>query len=645
LPFSPEAKSRGCTIASHLMSMTNFVPRPAEGLGYPNLVRMFEARVERSAHLPALRHKESGAWRTLTWRQWWVAARELAAGMRRELGLARGDTVGIVAETRLEWILCDLALAMAGAISVPIYPSLTPEHVNYILGDAGCVALFVDSTRRLEGLARPGSGKLEALRDIVSFDEPPADGPDRVSSFRQLIRAGAKVLADDVTMGAALDELAGDLALGDPFTHVYTSGTTGVPKGVELTHKNLVYEAWAIKNVVPVDDTDEQLLVLPLAHIFARHMVWGAVEQGAVTAIGEGEAHIEANMREVAPTFVAAVPRMYERAYHGIMRQVVGRTPLTKTAFSVSLEVGRKMSGYRQRGQVPPTSLTVRHAVADRMFFSRIRAHFGGRLRFFVCGGARLSKEIAEFFHACGLLILEGYGLTETTGATNVNRPDRFRFGTVGPAMPGCEIRIAEDGEVLVRGHNIMARYHGLPEETAAAFDEHGWFRTGDIGELVDGFLRITDRKKDLLKTASGKYIAPRVIEGRLEVREGISHAVVFGDGRPRPVLLVTIDEEPMMRLSEREGLGCRTYADLVVHPRIRQVVQGHVDAVNATLARHEIIRRFDILPEEFTVQNGQLTPTRKVRRKVVQDRWTDRIERMYPDDPAAEIRRGARAS
>jgi long-chain acyl-CoA synthetase len=627
------------------MPTNTFVPRPAEGLGYPNLIRMFEARVERSAHLPALRYKERGAWRTLTWRQWWVAAREIAAGLRRELGLSRGEAVAILAETRLEWILCDLALAMAGAVSVPIYPSLTPEHVTYILKDAGCVALLVDTPNRLTGLQ---AGELPSLRDVVCFDDFAEEAQGDFSalvSYRELVATGAQVLGGDVTVGAALDQLATTLVLDDPFTYVYTSGTTGVPKGVVLTHKNLVYEAWAIKNVVPVDDTDEQLLVLPLAHIFARHMVWGAVEQGAVTAIGEGEAHIEENMREVAPTFLAAVPRMYERAYHGIMRQVVGRNQITKTAFSVSLDVGRKMSAVRQRGQVPSTKLSVQHAVADRMFFSRVRSHFGGRLRFFVCGGARLAKEIAEFFHACGLLILEGYGLTETTGATNVNRPDRYRFGTVGPAMPGCEIRIAEDGEVLVRGHNVMAGYHGLPEDTAAVFDEHGWFRTGDIGELCDGFLRITDRKKDLIKTANGKYIAPRMIEGRLELREGISHAVVIGDGRPRPVLLVTIDEEPLMRLSEREGLGCRTFADLVVHPRVRQVLQGHVDAVNATLARHEKIRAFDILPEAFTVENGQLTPTRKVRRKVVQERWADRIERMYPDDTAAELRRGARAS
>jgi long-chain acyl-CoA synthetase len=535
---------------------------------------------------------------------------------------------------------------MVGAISVPIYPSLTAEHVAFILEDAGCVAVLVDNVERLAGLDAMENRRLAALRDVVTFDSPDEDAvwPTNLpqpQTFAHVQNRGVAALSGDAAQVRALDELAGTLGLEDPLTYVYTSGTTGLPKGVELVHRNFVYEAWAIKNVVPVDDTDEQLLVLPLAHIFARHMVWGAVEQGAVTAIGQGEGYIEQNMREVAPTFVAGVPRLYERAYHGIIREVVGRNQLTKTAFGVSLDVGRKASAHRQRGEVLPTSLSVRLAVADRMFFSKIKERFGGRLRFFVCGGARLSKEIAEFFHACGILVLEGYGLTETTGATNVNRPDRYRFGTVGPAMPGCEIRIAADGEVLVRGHNVMVRYHNLPDDTAAAFDEHGWYRTGDIGELTDGFLRITDRKKDLIKTASGKYIAPRMVEGRLEVQDGISYAVVLGEGRPFAVALLTLDEESMMRLSDREGLGCRSYADLAAHPRIRQVVQGHVDTVNATLARHEIVKRFEIVPEEFTVQRGELTPTRKVRRGVVQERWRSLIERLYPGDPATQLRGG----
>jgi long-chain acyl-CoA synthetase len=268
--------------------------------------------------------------------------------------------------------------------------------------------------------------------------------------------------------------------------------------------------------------------------------------------------------------------------------------------------------------------------VADRLFFARIRALFGGRLRFFVCGGAALNQEIAEFFHACGVLILEGYGLSETTGATNVNRPDRFRFGTVGPAMPGCEIRIADDGEVLVRGHNVMRGYLERPEETAAAFDEHGWLRTGDIGELRDGFLKITDRKKSLFKTTGGKYVAPRMVEGRLRVKEGIGHALVHGEGRPFPIALVSLDVEALLQRSDEEGLGCRTYADLAVHPRVQALVQEHVDAVNATLARWETIRRFAIVPRPFTVESGELTPTRKLRRAVIAQRYAEVIEDLY---------------
>jgi long-chain acyl-CoA synthetase len=504
--------------------------------------------------------------------------------------------------------------------------------VSYILRDAGCRMALVDEVAALQGVELVDPAKLQIIAmegELGPVDEA-LPARHRFSALRE---AGKAALAEDPALGHVLERIAAELRLWDPMTFVYTSGTTGLPKGVVLSHKNIVYEAWAIKNVVPVDDTDEQLLVLPLAHIFARHLVWGAVEQGAVTAVGEGEAQLGANLVEVAPTFMGGVPRMYEKTYARIVRKISGSGRVTRRAFRLALDTGRKISALQQRGQIPPASLALRYAVAERAFFRQVQGLFGGRLRFFVCGGASLSQDIAEFFHACGVLILEGYGLTETTGATTVNRPDRFRFGTVGPAMPGCEIRIAPDGEILVRGNNVMMRYHELPADTQAAFDEQGWLRTGDIGELRDGFLRITDRKKDLFKTTAGKYVAPRMIEGRLRLRDGIAHVLVYGEGRPYAVALVALDAEAMMQRSDAEGLGCRTHDDLVVHPRVRQIVASHVDAVNATLARYEAIRRFAIVPRPFTVAGGELTPTRKVRRKVVLDRYPELVEGLYEGD------------
>ena len=301
-----------------------------------------------------------------------------------------------------------------------------------------------------------------------------------------------------------------------------------------------------------------------------------------------------------------------------------------RAAFERCMEVGRKVSMCRQRGQSLPGALALKMNLADRLFFAKIRQQFGGRLRFFVSGGAALRREVAEFFHAIGILILEGYGLTETTGATNVNRPDRFRFGTVGPAMPGCELRIADDGEILVRGAGVMDGYHDLPEETLAALDPLGWLHTGDIGELRDGFLTITDRKKDLIVLSSGKNIAPLPLEGRLQLGEGIAHAVVAGEGRSHLVALIALDAKAMLALSRREGLGCHDYADLARHPRIRHVVQGHIDRLNADLADFEAIRRFAVPEAEFTEATGELTPTGKVRRREVLARYFGLIDRLY---------------
>lgn len=605
------------------MASPGFTPQPAEGSSYPNVVRMFATRVQRTPDRPALRYKERGAWQTLTWRDWYQISRCLAAALVTEHGVARGDRVAICARTRVEWALADLAIAAAGAVSVPVYPSLAPEQAAHILRDSGATLAFADSPAWPARLRVP-------LRCTFCFDpEGPADTSWR--SFDALQTAGAAALT---AAQARLDALAAELGQGDDFTIVYTSGSTGQPKGAVLSHRNLVYEAWAVKSVIAADTSDEHLLALPLAHVFARHLLWGAVEQGAATAFASDARDLSADLLEVAPTFVGGVPRTYERLYAQIRAEIAAGGAIAETAFAWCLQVGRKVSMCRQRGQAVPAGLALKASAADRLFFSRIRGRFGDRLRFLISGGAPLAREVIEFFHAIGLLVLEGYGLSETTGATNVNRPDRFRFGTVGPAMPGCELRIAGDGEVLVRGPGVMRGYYNMSEETVSAIDPQGWLHTGDLGELHDGFLSITGRKKDLIVLSTGKKVAPQPIERRLELCEGVAHALVVGDRRPYVVALIALDEAAMLARSRAEGLGCRRLADLIASPRVRQIIQGHVDAINAELAGFETIRRFALLGEELSVAGGQLTPTGKLRRSEVEGRFAAQIAGMYPAEP-----------
>jgi len=605
------------------MAPVAFVPAPAEGLNHPNVIQLFAARAKRTPDLPALRFKRQGIWRALTWRDWFQASEAVAAGLLG-LGVERGQRVAIMAPSCVEWAVCDLAIALAGAVSVPIYPSVTAEQAAYILRDSGAVAAIVGDLADAERLRGAGVAVHFVIIEGV--------GPGSLDALQAVGEAAL------VEFRPTLATVAAETTLAEPFTFVYTSGTTGVPKGVVLTHKNVVYEAWAIKNVVAADQADEQLMVLPLAHVFARHLLWGAVEQGAVTAFappatreGSQTAALALAFQEVGPTYMCAVPRVYEKFYNQILGEIQAEGALVRLGFEQALEVGRKVSMCRQRGQALPGTLALKMNLADRLFFTKIKQKFGGRLRFFVSGGAPLRREVAEFFHAIGVLILEGYGLTETTGATNVNRPDRFRFGTVGPAMPGCELRIAEDGEVLVRGSGVMLGYHGMPEETAAALDEQGWLHTGDIGELRDGFLAITDRKKDLIVTSNGKNVAPLPLEGRLELFAGIAHALVVGDARPHLAALIALDVPTMLALARREGLGCRDAAELARHPRVRQVIQGHIDVMNADLANFEAIRRFAIADREFSEANGELTPTHKLRRREVLAKYAAVIETLYP--------------
>ncbi|MFO7561093.1 MAG: long-chain fatty acid--CoA ligase [Enhygromyxa sp.] len=665
----------------------DFAPRPAEGLNYPNVMQMFGARVRKTPELTALRFKQDGTWRPLTWRGWEQAAREIAAGLITELGVELGDRVALMAQTRVEWALCDLAISLCGAVSVPIYATSTGSEAAFVLADSGATVLIAEHPELLRRLHRHEQRQLESskpdrepdnerwdqtvaacLRHEICIDTRSAERHDRVgidelgpvreggsrTTLARLREVGRAALAGSSrspgspacwTEGAEVHEhgrrpravneartriesAIAEVTLEDPFTIVYTSGTTGRPKGVVLSHKNLVYEAWAIKNSIAVDRTDQHLLMLPMAHIFARHLLWAAVESGAVTAFAERMASAATDMLEVAPTYVGAVPRFYEKLRTGIEEELARRTRIERRLVEMAFETSRRVSVCRQRGQAIPPLLAVRHRAADKAIFEKIRERFGGKLRFFVSGAAPLGRDTAEFFHALGLLILEGYGMTETTGATNVNRPDRFRFGTVGPALPGCEVLIGPEREILVRGHNVMARYHNLPEDTAAAIDEEGWLHTGDVGEISEGFLRITDRLKDLIITAGGKNIAPQKIEARLRAREGVAHVLVTGDRRPYLVALIGLDEPEMLAIARREGLGCRDYADLARHPRVREIVGRYVTELNRGLPSYEGIKNFAIPPEPFAAEF--VTPTLKLKRKQVEGRYAELIASLY---------------
>ena len=618
---------------------------PSDGPGSNNVLDVLAGRLLRAPERAALRFKEGGIWRTLTWRDWSRQSRQAAAALIAALGVRRGERVAICAESRVEWALLDVAVAMAGAVSVPIYPGTTGEQAAAILADSGAAVLVAERPAGLVRLlAAAHAAALAGLRAAVVIEAPAAEqaaleaaaatgaivGVRRLD-LAELLRAGADA---EAAVAGELAAIAAETRGSDDFTWVYTSGTTGEPKGAVLSHGAMVHECWALGHAIPVGPSDEQLMALPLAHVFARHMLWGAIERGAVTSFSCG-GRFEEDLLEIAPTYFGAVPRLYERAYNQLLTEVQLGSSLRRGAFEWCVAVGREASALRLRGRALPVRLAAKMEVAERLLFARIRGRLGGRLRFSISGGAPLSREVAELFHALGVLVLEGYGLTETCGATHVNRPDRYRFGTVGPSLPGVETRLAADGEILLRGPTLMSRYHGQPEATAAVIDAAGWLHTGDLGELDDGFLRITGRKKDLIVTSGGKKVAPQLLEKRLAAEEGIAQAMVYGDGRPFLVALIALDEPALMALSQREGLGCRSYADLARSQRIRQLVQEHVDRLNAGLAPFEQVRRFAIPPAPFTHQAGELTATQKIRRRVVAERHAELLESLFLGHPS----------
>jgi long-chain acyl-CoA synthetase len=591
----------------------------------PSVGRQFFDRVAATPNREAYRYPKGERWESQTWKETGEHVTKLAAGLVA-LGIEPEQRVGIASGTRFEWILADLAVMCAGAATTTVYPSTMADDVGYILADSECRVVFAEDDGQIAKLVER-KAELPHLEKVVTFDGA-TDG-DWVIGMADLEKLGEELLASDP------DVVESRIAATKPeslATLIYTSGTTGRPKGVRLQHKSWTYEGAAIQAQHILDENDLQFLWLPMAHSFGKVLLSTQLACGFATAVDGRVDKIIDNLAVVRPTFMGAAPRIFEKAHGRIVTMQASEGGLKEKIFKQAFKVGLERDRLVREGKPVPFLLAKQHALFDKLVFSKIRERFGGRVRFFISGAAALNREIAEWFGAAGINILEGYGMTESSAGSFVNHPDDNRFGTVGPVIPGSEVRIAEDGEVLIKGPGVMEGYHNLPEQTAEALTEDGWLRTGDIGELdADGYLRITDRKKDLFKTSGGKYIAPSAIESQFKaICPYASQFLVHGSERNFCVALITLDPDAMEGWAAENGMAGASYADIVGSQQVRDMVGGYVETLNARLNRWETIKKWILLDHDLTVESGELTPSMKVKRKVVEQNYRDDIDRLY---------------
>lgn len=604
------------------------------GESFRNLPAMFFSRAERWADRPRYRSHRDGAWIEVDWRTMDQAVREIAAGLVA-LGIERGDRIAIFAATSPEWVELDLAIQAAGGVTIPIYHSNLSNEAGFILLDSESRMVCVDGDKPLsrvrDALAAGvvlDDGSVAPLRlDRILLTQGDARGAEDVITLTDLRRRGR----DDRAAQAEVDRRVAAIERDHLATIVYTSGTTGSPKGVVQTHGNhlAMVENTATLGVVREGEVD--FFFLPLAHSFARMIAYYGLYAGSVTAFARSIDTLSEDIAATKPNVIPAVPRIYEKIYARIQATREDGSPLARQIFDWALEVGRQRSTHEQAGESVPIWIQAQNFVARRLVFARVQHLLGGNVRVMISGASPIAREILEFFHAFELLILEGYGLTETTPALTINRAENFKFGTVGKPIPGCQITIAPDGEIFARGPNVAQGYYKRARETAEAWDDQGWFHTGDIGEFDgEGFLRITDRKKDLIKTSGGKYVAPQKIENLLKTQPHISQAIVIGNNRKYVTALISLDEESVRQLHERHGIGPGERDRLIRLPEVVQMVEHQVAEVNRKLASFETIKYFRLLPEELSEAAGELTPSLKIKRKVVEARYSDLIQEMY---------------
>jgi long-chain acyl-CoA synthetase len=591
----------------------------------PSVAQLFLDRVAATPHAEAFRYPQDHSWESVTWQQVGERVDNIAGGLI-SLGIAPEDRVALASSTRYEWVLVDFAVLCAGAATTTVYPTTNAGDVAYIVANSGSRVVVAEDQAQLDKLLEHRA-ELPDVSKVVLIDGN-GDG-DWVIGLAELEQLGKQLLADSPN---AINERVAAIGTDQLASLIYTSGTTGRPKGVRLTHGAWTYTAAAIDSLNILGPDDLNFLWLPLAHAFGKVMLALPLQVGFPTAIDGRVGRIIDNLATLRPTIMGAAPRIFEKAHARIEGMVSERGKLTKRVFDWAIGVGVKNSAARQAGKKPSLASSLAYKVADRLVFSTIRQRFGGRLRFFVSAAAALDRDVAQWFDAVGIVVLEGYGLTETAAASFINRPNAYRFGTVGWPFPATEAKIADDGEILVKGPGVMTAYHDLPDATAEALDADGWFHTGDVGEIdADGFLRITDRKKDMFKTSQGKYVAPSAIDAKFKgTCPYVSELLVYGEGKPYCVALASLDSEAITDWAAKNGLADKSFPEIARDEKTHELIAGYIDALNLELNRWEQIKKFAIADHELSVESGDLTPSMKLRRKVVIEKFKDRLSALY---------------
>ncbi len=587
------------------------------------LISMFDQSVQQFGDKPALSHKpKGGTYQDITYTEFGNSVDAFSKGLNA-LGIEKEDRIAILSENRPEWAISDFGILKVGGINVPMFSTLTPAQIGYILNDSGAKIICVSTKNQLDKVIDIRDG-VETLEQIILYDSSEEELPEGVIEFNEVCERGKE-----------LDELNIDVSEEDIATIIYTSGTTGNPKGVMLTHTNFLSNYNACKSLIDVSEADVLLSFLPLSHVFERlggHYV--PIFSGAKIAYAESTFTVAQNMQEVSPTVMLSVPRLYETMHDRVLRAVEAGSLLKQKIFHWGVSVGSAVSSAIQQGKKPSVMLQLKQSIADKLVFAKLKTATGGRLRFFVSGGAALPQSIAEFFHAAGILILEGYGLTETSPVISMNYPDKWKFGTVGAPVPGIEVNIAEDGEILTRGPHVMKGYFNNEQATTEVIDQDGWFYTGDIGVIDEGgFIKITDRKKNIIVLSNGKNVAPQPLESQLVQSPYIDQIMLVGNERKNVAALIVPNFDALKTWAGENDIDASEISTLVNTREVQQLIQQEIRGHLSDFADFEQVRRFALLEKEFSQEEDEMTPTLKLKRNIIMEKYSDVIEGMYPEE------------